>query len=282
MNVFKKITTNFSLNCKKACFKSIKPEVSFKSFTSSLTLSKQNSFFGSYNKAFFSSKEKDSKTKESSTDEENTKDRKKEENSDEDATDERVENNSAMEKYKQLKTLYTEQSHKLETTRKKFEEIRQAYLNNVQETNDIKLRYEKEIANTKEFAITKFAKDILDVHDNFGRAMATLEGKEFQTLSAEDQIELFNNFVEGNFLFLPFLGIESTNNGLVSILRKNGVVEYKPLKEKFDPHKHEAVFDYDDEELNAGTVGQVLQSGFKIGERVLRPAKVGVVKKKSV
>lgn len=71
-----------------------------------------------------------------------------------------------------------------------------------------------------------------------------------------------------------------TQGGLLNILKKHGITEYKPLKEKFDPTKHEAVFDYEDTELTPGTVGQVLQTGFKIGERVLRPAKVGVIKKK--
>ena len=70
-----------------------------------------------------------------------------------------------------------------------------------------------------------------------------------------------------------------TKCGLGHVLKRHGVSEYSPLKEKFDPHKHEAVFDYEDDELPAGTVGQVLQSGFKIGDRVLRPAKVGVIKK---
>jgi molecular chaperone GrpE len=72
-----------------------------------------------------------------------------------------------------------------------------------------------------------------------------------------------------------------TQQGLSNTLKKHGVIEFSPLKEKFDPNKHEAVFDYEDESFIHGTVGQVLQSGFKIGERVLRPAKVGVAKKKS-
>lgn len=70
-----------------------------------------------------------------------------------------------------------------------------------------------------------------------------------------------------------------TQSGLSNVLKRHGVVEFEPLLEKFDPNKHEAVFDYEDEEVAPGTVGQVLQSGFKIGDRILRPAKVGVVKK---
>jgi molecular chaperone GrpE len=68
-------------------------------------------------------------------------------------------------------------------------------------------------------------------------------------------------------------------SSLTNTFSKHGVKEYKPLKEKFNPNHHDAVFDYEDDGP-AGTVGQVLESGFKIGERVLRPAKVGVIKKK--
>jgi molecular chaperone GrpE len=71
-----------------------------------------------------------------------------------------------------------------------------------------------------------------------------------------------------------------TQKGLLNSLKKHGVVLFDPLNEKFDPNKHEAVFDYDDENLAPGTIGQVLQTGFSIGERVLRPAKVGVIKKR--
>ena len=71
-----------------------------------------------------------------------------------------------------------------------------------------------------------------------------------------------------------------TQKGLLNSLNKHGVVLFDPLNEKFNPNKHEAVFDYDDESLAPGTVGQVMQTGFSIGERILRPAKVGVIKKR--
>jgi molecular chaperone GrpE len=177
------------------------------------------------------------------------------------------------EKYKELQELYNDQTHKYEILKKKFEEIRLAYLNNKTETEQIQQRHQKEIDNTKIFAISKFAKDILDVHDNFGRAMDSIEPAEFKNLSEQDKIEAFNTFLEG---------IEMTRNGLSNVLKKHGVIEYNPLKEEFNPNKHEAVFDYDDEDSESahGTVGQVLQTGFKIGDRILRPAKVGVIKKK--
>ena len=177
------------------------------------------------------------------------------------------------EKYKELQQMYNDQLHKYDTLKKKFDDVRQAYLDNKTETEQIQQRYVKEIDNTKVFAISKFAKDILDVHDNFSRAMGSIEPSEFKDLSEEDKVQAFNTFLEG---------IEMTKNGLTNVLKKHGVVEYNPLKEEFNPNKHEAVFDYDDEDSESahGTVGQVLQTGFKIGDRILRPAKVGVIKKK--
>lgn len=185
--------------------------------------------------------------------------------------EEETEKKITHQKYVELKTLYEEQGHKLELLRKKFEEIRKLYMENIDETEKIKARYTKEIAQTKDFAITKFAKDLLDVHDNFSRALSLLEGKEFDKLSNEEKTELFEGFVEG---------IKMVQSALTNTFKKHGVVEYIPSKEKFNPNKHEAVFDYEDEGLSPGTVGQVLESGFQIGERVLRPAKVGVIKKK--
>merc|ERR1712151_885058 len=130
---------------------------------------------------------------------------------------------------------------------------------------------DREIKNSKDYAITKFAKDLLDVHDNFTRALGVIGEKNFKELSEEEKNEIFDSFVEG---------IEMTQKGLLSSLKKHGVVLFDPLHEKFDPNKHEAVFDYDDESLAPGTVGQVMQTGFSIGERILRPAKVGVIKKR--
>jgi molecular chaperone GrpE len=217
-----------------------------------------------YKRNFFSNKEKESKNKEDA------------ENSDEikeDAEGEAEgEKKITRNKYHELKKLYNETEEKLTTTRTKFDELRRAFLENNKEIEAIKIRNEREIKNTKEFAISKFAKDLLDVHDNFERALSFIGDKKFSELNDEEKEELFNNFIEG---------IKMTQHGLIETFKKHGLVEYRPLKERFDPNKHEAVFDYEDEEIPSHHVGQVMQSGFKIGERVLRPAKVGVVKKKN-
>jgi molecular chaperone GrpE len=180
--------------------------------------------------------------------------------------------NEDSHKYKELKQTHHELENKYELLKKKFEDVRKAYLENQQETKQIITRYDKQINDAKVYAISKFAKDILDVHDNFSRAMSSIDQGEFKNLSEEEKLTAFNQFLEG---------IEMTQDVLTRILKRHGVTEYIPLKEEFNPNHHEAVFDYadDDPEAIPGSVGQVMQSGFKIGDRILRPAKVGVIKK---
>ena len=106
--------------------------------------------------------------------------------------------NAALnEKYKELKTLYNEQEQNLEQTRKKFHEIKELYLKNIEEIDAIKFRSDREIKNSKDYAITKFAKDLLDVHDNFGRALGYISEKDFKSLPEEEKIETFDDFVNG-------------------------------------------------------------------------------------
>lgn len=124
---------------------------------------------------------------------------KKDENKPEDESKETLE-----EKYKELKELYHEQEAKLEQTRNKFYEIKNLYLKNLEEIDSIKIRSDREIKNMKEYAITKFAKDVLDVHDNFTRALIVIGEKEYSKLSEVEKNEIFKVFVEGrkNFIIL--------------------------------------------------------------------------------
>lgn len=145
-----------------------------------------------YSRAFFSQKEE---KKEESSDEDKKEDKKEEKKED------KKEENFSNEKYKELKTLYNEQQQKMEQLKKKFEDLRQAYLHTVEETEQIKIRNDREVANTKEFAISKFAKDILDVHDNFSRAMNSIADKDFKLISEQEKVETFNCFLEGIYFF---------------------------------------------------------------------------------
>lgn len=136
--------------------------------------------------------------------------------------------------------------------------------------NTIK-RYKKEIDSTREFAISKFAKDLLDVRDNLERSTSYMK-----TLKIEEETdiaklkEFFEQILKGN---------EMTNHVMDQTLKRFGVVEYNPKGEKFDPNIQEAVFMTQDPNYDNGVVSEVMQTGWKIGDRVLRAAKVGVVKK---
>jgi len=83
-------------------------------------------------------------------------------------------------------------------------------------------------------------------------------------------MKLYNDFIDG---------IQMTHDILAKVLKKYGIAEYSPLGEKFDPNRHEAVFEYMDPSKKPGTVGQMMTSGYTIGKRILRAPKVGVIKK---
>lgn len=181
-----------------------------------------------------------------------------------------------LKKYNELKTLFNESEDNLKKARTKFDELRKAYIDMQQDLDRVRKRSETEVANAKDFAISKFAKDLLDVHDNFSRALESLDNMDKSDNEEENTIEnklkIHEDFVEG---------IKMTKSSLNRILNFHGVKEYNPLKEKFDPNVHEALAQIPapSEEYSPGSVAGVMQTGFMIGKRVLRPAKVAVVKK---
>src|SRR6185503_4237969 len=109
-----------------------------------------------------------------------------------------------------------------------------------------------------------FARDILGVADNMHRAMAALDD------------ELRSKADEGLKALLD--GVELTERELINVLEKHGVKKIEPQGQKFDPNRHQAMFELEDASVPNGTVVQVMQAGYLIGERVLRPALVAVSK----
>jgi molecular chaperone GrpE len=73
-------------------------------------------------------------------------------------------------------------------------------------------------------------------------------------------------------------GVELTERELMKVLEKNGVTKFSPQGEKFDPNVHQAMYEVQDSDLPPGHVAQVIQAGYMLGDRVLRPAMVGVTK----
>jgi len=132
------------------------------------------------------------------------------------------------------------------------------------EMENLRRRTEREIADTRAYAISAFARDILAVADNMERALQALDAEIRE--KADTSVKALLD------------GVELTERELHKVLEKHGVKKLEPMGEKFDPNLHQAMFELQDTSRPAGTVAQVVQLGYKIGERILRPALVAVAK----
>jgi molecular chaperone GrpE len=147
---------------------------------------------------------------------------------------------------------------------KEAEELRDRWMRAMAEMENMRRRTEREVADARTYGIANFARDILAVADNMDRALKALD----------DEIrEKADAGVKG-----LLDGVELTERELVKVLEKHGVRRVEALGQKFDPNFHQAMFEMPDPSVPAGTVVQVVQDGYSIGGRVLRPALVGVSK----
>lgn len=135
------------------------------------------------------------------------------------------------------------------------------------EQENIRKRLQLEMDNERVYSISKFAKEMLDVADNLTRTIESVP-KDAKT-SQENSVKTLGVLLDG---------VNLTNTILKNTLKKFDIEEYLPLGEKFDPRLHEALFNLEDPGRANGTVGVVLSSGYRIKDRILRVAKVGVVK----
>ncbi|CAL8976263.1 Protein GrpE [Rhodoplanes serenus] len=137
-------------------------------------------------------------------------------------------------------------------------------LRTLAEMENLRRRTEREVADARTYGISGFARDLLGVADNLRRALDAVAAEKRDALPAPVLA-----FVEG---------VELTERELLKVFERNGVRRFDPKGEKFDPNVHQAMFEVPDPSQPTGTVVQVVQAGFMIGERVLRPAMVGVSK----
>jgi molecular chaperone GrpE len=143
-------------------------------------------------------------------------------------------------------------------------EFKDRLLRTLAEMENLRKRTEREVADSRAYAVTAFARDVLGVADNMRRALAAISPE--LRASAETGVKAL---IEG---------VELTERELQKALEKNGVRQFTPRGEKFDPNFHQAMFEVPDPAVPAGSVVEVVQPGYMIGERVLRPALVGVSK----
>jgi molecular chaperone GrpE len=147
---------------------------------------------------------------------------------------------------------------------KEVAELRDRMLRTLAEMENLRQRTRREVADSKVYGITGFARDVLDIADNLQR---TLDAVPVETRELADP--MLKTLIEG---------VELTERSLLSTLEKNGVKKFDPSGEKFNPNFQQAMYEVPDSSVPAGTVVQVVQAGYTIGERVLRPALVGVSK----
>ena len=131
------------------------------------------------------------------------------------------------------------------------------------EVENIRKRSEREKEETAKYAITRLARDIVGVGDNFQRAIDAVPP------DAVERDPALKSFLEG---------VTLTERELLNVLERYGIRKMAPINEPFNPHMHQAVMEMPRADVPAGTVVQVFQAGFMIEDRVLRPAMVVVAK----
>lgn len=147
---------------------------------------------------------------------------------------------------------------------KESAEHKDRWLRTLAEMDNLRKRTEREVADARTYGVTAFARDILAVADNMQRAMQALDD------------ELREKAEPGVKALLD--GVELTERELLNVLEKHGVKKIEPMGEKFDPNFHQAMYEVPDSSVPSGTVTQVVQPGYTIGGRVLRPALVAIAK----
>jgi molecular chaperone GrpE len=148
--------------------------------------------------------------------------------------------------------------------KRELDEARDRTLRTLAEMENLRSRTKREVEDARAYGISRFARDVLDIADNLQRALDAVPAD--TRANADPGLKAL---IEG---------VDLTEKSLHSALEKNGVKKFDPAGQKFDPNLHQAMYEVPDESVPSGTVAHVVQAGYMIGERILRPAMVGVAK----
>jgi molecular chaperone GrpE len=157
-----------------------------------------------------------------------------------------------------------EQADPVAEAKREAADFKDKLLRTLAEMENLRKRTEREVFDARLYGIASFARDVLAVADNMHRALEAI-GPELRE-SADAKVKAL---IEG---------VELTERELLKTLEKNGVKKFSPQGEKFDPNVHQAMYEVPTSDLPPGQVADVIQAGYMIGERVLRPALVAVSK----
>ena len=143
-------------------------------------------------------------------------------------------------------------------------DAKKKYMGVLAEMENVRRIAKNDVEKANTYAIQKFAKSLLPVSDNLGRALEAVPEASLADAPAE-----FVSLHEG---------IVMTEKDLVKVFAGNGIQKFGDVGDSFDPERYDAMFQYEDPDKEAGSVGQVIMQGFSFKDRVLRPCQVGVVK----
>lgn len=142
-------------------------------------------------------------------------------------------------------------------------ELNDKSLRALAEADNTRKRLEKERQDTAKFAVSSFARDVLSVADNLGRALAAITPEQR---------------VQDGPLKTIFAGVEATERELLRVMENQGIKKIDCLGQAFDPNLHEVMFEIDAPDQKPGTILQVLEPTYTIHDRLLRSARVGIAK----
>lgn len=161
--------------------------------------------------------------------------------------------------------------NELEAKTKEAIDWKDKYLRSVADFRNLQDRTQREMKSARDFAIQRFAKDLVDSVDNLDRALAMVPEEKLNTAEKTEHLQDLVSLYEG---------IKMTETVLLNTLKNHGLERFDPDGEPFNPNEHEATFMNAMEGKEHNTVFYTQQKGFKLNGRVIRPAKVGVVKNK--
>lgn len=154
------------------------------------------------------------------------------------------------------------ETKQLETLEGELANLKDQWMRAMAETENLRKRAQRDREDALKYASSNFAREMLSIADNLRRALESCP-------ATEDLSDTVKALISG---------VELTENELLSAFERQGVKKIVPLNEKFDPHHHQAMFEVEQSDQAPGTIVQVLQSGYVMHDRLLRPALVAVAK----
>ncbi len=149
------------------------------------------------------------------------------------------------------------------TPEEQIAQLKDQLLRALAEVENTRRRAQRELEDARKYAVANFARDVLTVADNLKRALDAVP----ENAEASEDLKALSE------------GVGLTERELLSMMERHGIKKVDPMGQKFDPNLHQAMFEADTPGADPGTVIEVAQAGYVIGERLLRPAMVGVAKK---